>query len=61
MKGGGGVEGCWDGSVFKALSLFSFHISMMFRRKNKEEKKRYRKTIHMLTLIPRNAPDGHYS
>ncbi len=31
------VEGCWDRSIFKALSfhLFSFNISLLFRRKKK--------------------------
>lgn len=44
------VEGCWDRSIFKALSfhLFSFNISLLFRRKKKERRGK-RKTIDMLT------------
>lgn len=44
-------EGCWEGSIFKALSfhLFSFNISLLFRRKKKERRlrgKRKKKHTH---------------
>ena len=65
------VEGCWEGSIFKALSfhLFSFNISLLFRRKKKrgetrrKKEKKKKKTLHMLThtCILRTGPDGHHS
>lgn len=60
------VEGCWDRSIFKALSihLFSFNISLLFKRKKKEKetkKKGKPYTMFTHTHILRNGPDGHRS